>query len=170
MHAIISTINKPASPTPPSFHCHRLQPRWLDVLQAWYVVFQVEGNANFLVPSDLHPAPYFQFGYWPVRNLQMKVVRGGQRACTSATVGCGWEVGRGRASVAWSWQPPNANKAFSIYVVHSTTNVHPTNIVGASFVWSVSTRSSICCADTTTIIVIRCGCAHSWHARMHRCS
>jgi hypothetical protein len=32
MHAIIITINKPASPTPPSFHCHRLQPRWLDVL------------------------------------------------------------------------------------------------------------------------------------------
>ena len=41
--------------------------------------------------------------------------------------------------------------------VNSTTNVHPTNIVGAGFVWSVTapaplrTRSSICCADTTTI-------------------
>ena len=138
MHAIISTINKPASPTPPSFHCHRLQPRWLDVLQAWYVVFQVEGNANFLVPSDLHPAPYFQFGYWPVRNLQMKVVRGGQRACTSATVGCGWELGRVHASgVPRHTCYSETGKAFiaMFAMVHdSTPNVHPTNIGPAGFV------------------------------------
>ena len=138
MHAIISTINKPASPTPPSFHCHRLQPRWLDVLQAWYVVFQVEGNANFLVPSDLHPAPYFQFGYWPVRNLQMKVVRGGQRACTSATVGCGWELGRVHASgVPRHTCYSETGKAFiaMFAMVHdSTPNVHPTNIGLAGFV------------------------------------
>ena len=138
MHAIIITINKPASPTPPSFHCHRLQPRWLDVLQAWYVVFQVEGNANFLVPSDLHPAPYFQFGYWPVRNLQMKVVRGGQRACTSATVGCGWELGRVHASgVPRHTCYSETGKAFiaMFAMVHdSTPNVHPTNIGPAGFV------------------------------------
>ena len=133
MHAIIITINKPASPTPPSFHCHRLQPRWLDVLQAWYVVFQVEGNANFLVPSDLHPAPYFQFGYWPVRNL-----RGGQRACTSATVGCGWELGRVHASgVPRHTCYSETGKAFiaMFAMVHdSTPNVHPTNIGLAGFV------------------------------------
>ena len=105
---------------------------------SWYVVFQVEGNANFLVPSDLHPAPYFQFGYWPVRNLHMKVVRGGQRACTSATVGCGWELGRVHASgVPRHTCYSETGKAFiaMFAMVHdSTPNVHPTNIGPAGFV------------------------------------
>ena len=79
-----------------------------------------------------------------------------------AAVGCGWGVGPVRASGESSTQSPYtcysdmARPALQSWV-NSTTNVHPTNIVGASFVWSVTapaplrTRSSICCADTTTI-------------------
>ena len=77
----------PPSSSSPSTNQHQQHRRRFIVIvcsragsMSWYVVFQVEGNANFLVPSDRHPAPYLQFGYWPVRNLHMKVVRGGRRA------------------------------------------------------------------------------------------
>ena len=48
---------------------------------SWYVVFQLEGDANALVPSAAAVLrTYLRNGYWPVRRLQMNYVRGGRRA------------------------------------------------------------------------------------------
>ena len=73
------------SSSPSSNQRHQHRRRFIVIVcsragsMSWYVVFQVEGNDQFLAfPHD--PARWCWFGYWPVTHPQMQTVRGGRRA------------------------------------------------------------------------------------------
>ena len=90
---------------------------------SWYVVFQLEGDANTLVPSAYVLPVYLRYGYWPVRRLHMKFVRGGRRAWALARR---WAVDGKWAEIVRVWlglgNPPMPTRpsAFTWFVAQRT--------------------------------------------------
>ena len=83
MHVPCMPCMPSSSPSTNQRHQHRR--RFIVIVcsragsMSWYVVFQVEGNDQFLAfPHD--PARWCWSGYWPVTHPQMQTVRGGRRA------------------------------------------------------------------------------------------